>query len=342
MTTTPAVGQEVGGFGPRDRARALRARLRGAGPLGDLPIGTVPILWNNVDVAELRLGTDAVTLLDEFARIGYDGCQLGLGFPEGAELRDLLAARDLRLAEVYAALPVSVDGPAPDALDGALERLRLLVAGGGDVLCVAIDGTPERRASAGQIGHAGSAASPLAPELRDEGWRRLVAVLHDLARATVDAGARMAFHPHAGTFVETPAETDRLMAETDPDLVPLCLDVGHWLVGGGDPVTALGRYRERVTHIHLKDVDPAVLGRLRAGRLEGFDGAIRERLFTELGSGLLDLDGCLAVLAEGGYRGWLMVEQDSSWPPPSESAAIGRRVLGAALRRLANHPGGHR
>ncbi len=94
------------------RARALRERLRDAGgPLGTAPVGTVPILWNNVDVEALRLGTDAATILDEIARLGYDGCQLGIGFPEGVKLRDALGARELRLAEVYAALPTTTDGP---------------------------------------------------------------------------------------------------------------------------------------------------------------------------------------------------------------------------------------
>ncbi len=214
----------------------------------------------------------------------------------------------------------------PDALDEALERLRLLVAGDGDVLCVAIDGSPERSEVAGRAGADGT------PRLTADGWRRLVDILHELARATNDAGRRMAFHPHAGTFVETPEETDRLLAESDPDLVPLCLDVGHWLVGGGDPVTALRTYGTRVTHVHLKDVDPVVLARLRNGELADFGAAVRARLFTELGAGLLDLDTCLAVLADRGYEGWLMVEQDSSWGPPSEAAAIGRRVLAHALR----------
>lgn len=309
------------------RSRALRARLRvDGGLLAASQIGTVPILWNNVDVEALRLGTDAATILDEIARTGYDGCQLGLGFPEGAEFRDALASRGLRLAEVYAALPATPDGPSADALDLALERLRLLVAGDGEVLCVALDGSDDRSVRAGRAGEAGT------PVLTPDGWRRLVAVLHDLARATHDAGRRMAFHPHAGTFIETPDETDRLLNETDEALVPLCLDVGHWLVGGGDPVSAIRRYGRRVTHIHLKDVDPEVLGRLRSGDIADFGAAVRARLFTELGAGLLDLDGCLAALAEHDYGGWLMVEQDSSWGPPSEAASIGRRVLAHAIR----------
>lgn len=317
---TPAVAQDA------DRARALRDRLRPpSGALAAAPIGAVPILWNNVDLADLRHGTDASTILDEIARIGYDGCQLGIGFPEGAELRDALAERNLRLAEVYASLPTSAEGPSDGALEHGLERLRLLVAGDGDVLTVALDLSPGRAEAAGRTDVAGT------PRLTAAGWDRLVDHLHELARATAAAGRRLAFHPHAGTFVESPAETDVLLRATDPTLVGLCLDVGHWIVGGGDPVAALGQYATRVAHVHLKDVDPLVVDRLRAGELADFRAAVRARIFTELGSGTLDLIGCLRILAADAYGGWLMVEQDSSWSPPSEAAAVGRRVLAHAL-----------
>ena len=308
------------------RSLALRKRLRAeGGPLAAASIGTVPILWNNVDIEELRLGTKPEMILDEIARLGYDGCQFGLGFPEGAELVEALATRNLRLAEVYASLPASQEGPLPGALEAALERLRLLVEGGGEVLCVALDLSP------GRLDRAGRAGNAVTPTLSDSGWERLGAVLHEIARATTNAGRRLAFHPHAGTFVETPAETERLLEATDPGLVQLCLDVGHWIVGGGDPVAALRRYGERVTHVHLKDVDPTALGQLRRGELTTFAQAIQARLFTELGAGELDLLGCLRALADRRYDGWLMVEQDSSWSPPSEAAAIGRRVLAETL-----------
>ena len=312
-----------------EEARRLRTRLRVEGPLAGASIGTVPVLWNNVDIAELRLGTGHETILDDIARTGYDGVQLGIGFPESEALRRTLAARELRLAEVYASISATVDGPTRAALGDVRERLRLLVEGGGDVLCVAFDSSPDRD------GFAGRAADAATPRLTEAGWAGTVELLEAVAQDARGAGVRIAFHPHAGTYVETPDEVDRLIASLPPDVLPLCLDVGHWTVGGGDPVEALRRFGARVTHVHLKDVDPSVLDSLRAGTIPGFLAAVRARLFTELGSGVLDLHGVLDVLAERGYDGWLMVEQDSSWPPPAESAAIGRRVLAAALRRQA-------
>jgi inosose dehydratase len=323
VTTVPAATRLV------DRARYLRGLLGGRGPLADASIGTVPILWNNVDIADLRDGTGPEAILDDIARTGYDGCQLGLGFPEGEALRSTLGARELRLAEVYASIPATVDGPTPSALAEVRERLRLLVAGGGEVFCIALDGSPDRNDAAG---HATDADTP---RLTDTGWEALISLIRTVAAETQAAGSRIAFHPHAGTFVETPEEVERLANAIPAEELPFCLDVGHYLVGGGDPVEALRRYGERVSHVHLKDVDPNVLARLRRREIGGFGDAVRQRLFTELGSGSLDLDGILAVLAERRYDGWLMVEQDSGWPPPAESAAIGRRVLAAAIRRLA-------
>ena len=330
MTTAPAATPLL------ERARHLRCLLASTGPLAGASVGTVPILWNNVDIPELRYGTDAGAILDDIARTGYDGCQLGLGFPEGDALRATLAARELRLAEVYASIPATVDGPTAGALADVRERLRLLVAGGGEVFCVALDGSPGRNEAAG---HATDADTP---HMTDAAWDALVGLLRTIAAETRAVGARIAFHPHAGTFVETPAEVERLASAITAEELPFCLDVGHYLVGGGDPVAALRRYGERVSHVHLKDVDPDVLRRLRSREIGSFGDAVRQRLFTELGSGVLDLDGVIAVLAERRYDGWLVVEQDSGWSPPAESAAIGRRVLAATIRRAATSMGGTR
>ena len=309
---------------------ATRPTTPGSGraPLAGARIGTVPILWNNVDLPDLAPRVEAGVVLDEIARLEFAGTQTGVGFPEGPALAVELHRRGLRLAEVYAALPCSTDGPSDGATEVAREHLAALHAASGDVLVVALDLTPERDRFAGRAAAAG------VPGLDDRGWGRLAQLLDRLAGETEALGHRMAFHPHAGTLVETPDEVDRLLATTDARGIGLCLDVGHFIVGGGDPVGAIVRYGSRVAHVHLKDVAERPLADLRAGHLGGFRDAIRNRLFTELGAGVLDLDGVLRALADQGFSGWLMVEQDTTWRPPSESAAISRRVLDYAIRHL--------
>ena len=272
-------------------------------------------------------GVDPLEILDEIARIGYEGTQYRPGFPTGPVLRDALDRRGLRLAEVYVPLPATVDGPTSEALDVAMHLLELLHEANGDMLCLALDGSPDRDRQAGR------ATETAAPALTGSGWAALADLIGAIADRAQALGRPVSFHPHAGTLVETVAETERLLRSTDPSGLGLCLDVGHWIVGGGDPLAAIRDYGTRVTHVHLKDVDPAVLARLRAGELGGLGDAVRERLFTELGSGSLDLDGVVAALVATGFAGWLIVEQDTSWNPPSESAAIGRRVLASVLRR---------
>lgn len=303
-----------------------RGHLRGDhDALPRASIGTVPILWYN---ASDGVGWDGASILDEISRLGYEGTQLGHDFPSGHALRDELTRRNLRLAEVYAALPCTVDGPNDDALDVARACLRALHDARGDVLCVAVDGSADRDLAGGRAGQPGT------PAFTDAAWVALADVLHTIADEAAALGHPTVFHPHAGTYVETPAEIERLLTTTDPDRVGVCLDTGHHIVGGADPVTDLRRLGERVRHVHLKDVDRDVWEGVRAGRYAGLEEAVRDGLFTELGAGVLDLDSALGILDARGYDGWLMVEQDRSVGPPSEAAAIGRRVLAAALRRL--------
>jgi inosose dehydratase len=289
-------------------------------------IGIVPIVWNNADLGVPAAVVSADVVLDEVARIGYAGVQDGVGFPSGPALRDALARRGLTLAEVYAALPCRPDGPPPDALEIGRRRLAALHEAGGDVLVVALGFSP------GRLERAGRATLPGTPSLSDTGWRRLAGTLDALALEARALGHRMAFHAHAGTFVETPDELDRVLGATEAGLVGACLDTGHWTVGGGDPVAAVREQGERIVHVHLKDVAAEPLRRIREGAIAGFLDALRARIFTELGNGVVDVEGVIDALASRDYAGWLMVEQDTTWRPPSESAAIGRRALESALR----------
>ncbi|MGI8828994.1 MAG: sugar phosphate isomerase/epimerase family protein [Candidatus Limnocylindria bacterium] len=294
--------------------------------LRDAPIGYVPIVWNNADLFDLAPETAAATVLDEIARLGYAGTQFGRGFPEGDELRRTLADRGLRYAELYSALGAGPDGLADDAREVAHRDLDRLVAGGGEALVVAIDGGGERDAWSGRV-------TDGAPRWPSSAFDALASLLASLVTSAPD-GTTIAFHPHTATWIEAPDEVDELAARLRDTGAGLCLDVGHYLVGGGDPLDAIRRHGALISHVHLKDVDPGVLARLRSREIDGFGNAVRERIFTELGNGALDLRGVLRELDGIGYDGWMMVEQDSSWLEPGEAAAVGRRVLDFALQDL--------
>ncbi len=198
--------------------------------------------------------------------------------------------------------------------------------GGGEVLVVAVDGGGERDAWSGRV-------TDGAPQWKAAAFQGLAELLGELVAAAPDS-VRIAFHPHTATWVESPDEVEALAARLPDTGAGLCLDVGHYLVGGGEPARAIRHYGALVTHVHLKDVDASVLARLRSREIDGFGAAVRERIFTELGNGALDLHGVLTTLDAVNYSDWLMVEQDSSWLAPAEAAAVGGRVLRYALREL--------
>lgn len=59
-------------------------------------------------------------------------------------------------------------------------------------------------------------------------------------------------HPHLGTVIERPERVWRFLEGCETGL---CLDTGHIMVGGGEPVEIVEQAAERVRHVHLKDVD---------------------------------------------------------------------------------------
>lgn len=271
--------------------------------LADNPVGLVPLAWPRPP--------DLV----EIGRLGYEGVQVDGGESTGR----------LRPAEVYLALEGDENGPSSATAGAAEDRVAYAAACGAEMLVIASDGHPARDAVAGR--------ACTGPRLTDAGWQRLIDTIGAIEHAAAGRGVHVAFHPHAGTWVETPDEIDRLFSAAPA--LPLCLDTGHHLVGGGDPGETITTFADRLTHVHLKDVDPFVLGRLRDGDVGGLAGAVERRLLVPLGSGLLDLAGVIRALAAARYCGWLMVEQDTTWEPPVEAAAISRRVLEWACRQAA-------
>jgi inosose dehydratase len=122
-------------------------------------------------------------------------------------------------------------------------------------------------------------------------------------------GLRTVFHHHCAGYVETPAEVDQLMALTDPALVGLVLDMGHYQFGGGDPLAALIKHHSRIWHIHFKDCHPEIA---MTSRIEGWDyfKSVGSGVFCELGKGGVDFPSIAKELHNQNYEGWITVEQD--------------------------------
>jgi inosose dehydratase len=269
-------------------------------------------------------------VLDEIALAGYTGTEFGdWGFlpADPEQLRSELVSRNLALVGAF--VPVRLRDPAAHAggEELAVRTAKLLVdsAPSSDippVIVLADDASDATRIKmAGRIEQRHG--------LDDEQWRNTAAGAERIARAVRDrTGLRTAFHHHSATFVETADELATLLDLTDPDVLGVCLDTGHYAYGGGDPLEALRQIGARVWHVHVKDCDRSVLDRMRSEELDYFE-AVNSRVFCELGQGVVDLASILAELKERDYRGWIVVEDEV--PPgmgvPLESARRDREFL---------------
>jgi inosose dehydratase len=284
-------------------------------------LGFAPITWNNEDLrAELGPPVDYARVLDEIVATGYAGTELGDGFPrEPATLRRALEARGLTMPSAWCGLGFFQVSPEAD-LEHARQLCGLLAAAGATFVNLADQGAAERKAFACRNEGAD------APRLSADRWDELAERVCRAAEVAREHGLQAAFHLHAGTWVETSDDLDQLLRRVPAPLLNLCWDVGHAICGGLDPVAIVRQHPERIAYLHLKDVDGEVLAGVRRDGVS-FDDAVRRRIFTELGRGVLDVPGLLAALREIGHEGWLMVEQDSTWLAPIESARASREYL---------------
>lgn len=284
-------------------------------------VATAPVNWNNADLSGWASEHPFDALLAEMAAAGYDATEYGANFPTDRDaLASGLADRGMRLCGAYQGLPL-LDAAAMTAGRPALDRLLgLLAAVGCRDLIVAFALTPDRIALAGHVPADGSAG------LSDAQWRTTIGHLSGVAEAAASHGLRSHFHNHVGSYVETPDEVDRLLHEIDPALLDLCFDAGHYAYGGGDPVAFVAAHHDRIGYVHLKDVDPVALAAARARGLS-FLEALRGFVFCELGEGMVDIPAITGTLIETGYHGWLVVEQDTTPRPPTESARANRQFL---------------
>jgi inosose dehydratase len=228
------------------------------------------------------------------AEVGLAATELG---PDGFlpsdpdELTAKLGSNGLRCVGVF--VPVVLHDAGHDPLGDIAGPLDALIASEADVLVLA--------AATGADGYDSR------PTLDDGQWATLLGNLDRLADAANDRGVLAVLHPHVGTMVETRSDVDRVLQGS---AVKLCLDTGHLLIGGTDPLSLTLQVPDRIAHAHLKDVDVALAARVQSGELT-YTEAVRKGMYTPLGQGDVDIAGIVTTLRTNGFDGWFVMEQDT-------------------------------
>jgi inosose dehydratase len=291
-------------------------------------IATAPVSWGILEIEGWAWRKTYTEVLDEMVQAGYRGTELGpYGFlpTNPIELKRELGKRKMSLLGAFLPLPLAHAERHRAGLESALDVIRLLADAGAPILVLADMMDPRRMAIAGSV--------TAADGLNAEQWKRGAELVSQVALRARESGLRSAFHHHAGSFVETPAELDRMLTLTDPQLLGVCLDTGHYFYGGGDPIEFARTQGKRVWHLHLKDIQPEVLANVRRAKIPYLD-AVSRGVFCELGQGAVDLVGVLRELERAGFDGWGVFEQDVdpalAGPSPLESAARSRAYLKTA------------
>jgi inosose dehydratase len=265
-------------------------------------------------------------VLTEMSALGLAATEFGpLGFlpydPHRAAA--LLAEHDLRAAGGFE--PVVLFDPAHDPLPAVQAALRYITAAGGGTLVLAavsgLEGYDER------------------PQLDDQGWKTLLTNLDRIAAAAAALDIEATLHPHVGTMVENAEGVNRIL---DQSTIQLCLDTGHLLVGGTDPVSPSETVPRREGHVHLKDEDigASLATEVRAGALT-YTEAVRAGAgsYRPLGRGDVDSAAIVRSLEASDYQGWYVMEQDTvldSEPTEGEGPLADVRVLRHATYHYRN------
>lgn len=289
-----------------------------------MKLATAPVNWNSPDVPEYRPWTPYPQLLEEMEAAGYTATEWAKEMPrDPGVLAADLQAHGLRLLGGFVGLELRTAAKRDQEIQKGVEIGKFFESLGGNTLIAADSGDPRRVKEAGHVDPSG--------DLTDSQWDSLGNGLNELAGPLKLAGIQLVFHNHVGTYVETEAETSRLLDATDPSLVGWCLDCGHLAYGGGDTLRMLEKYGNRVAYVHIKDVDGKVLQRSHE---EGwsFHDALKRFVFTRLGEGVVNIPAVIRALKSHRYDGWLVIEQDTTPLNPTEVARENRLYLERLLQ----------
>ena len=259
-------------------------------------IAGAPVSWGVIEVPDWGYQMPADRVLREASSLGLTALEAGPGglLPrDPAEVRDFLSRYDLKLVGGFVPAVLHEPDVRERELAGVEERAEFFAAAGADVLVLAAMPASE---SYGEVA-----------ELDEGAWRVLFESLKMVEEVCERHGIAVSLHHHYGTVIERDDQIRRFLEASE---MGLCLDTGHLVIGGGDPVEIARLAGDRVNHVHLKDVDRELAAKL-AGRELDFKEATQKGAFRPLGEGDVDVGRLLEVLEGEGYSGWYVLEQDT-------------------------------
>jgi inosose dehydratase len=297
-----------------------------------------PVSWGVQDDPGPAWAQPYQSVLGEIASAGYTATELGpYGyFPTDPRiLNETLQRLGLKLLSSFVPVPITDPSRVAQVIGHVRKVGALLSPLGAELLVLADCQTPERREIAGRVPIDGSKS------LNASQWKAVANVIQDVVRAAEEFGLSLVFHPHVATFVETPGEVGCLFDVLGDTPVGLCLDTGHCVYGGGDPVDEATKYRSQLRYVHIKDINSHVLGAARRNHFN-FEQAVGAGVFSSIGDGCIDFGSFFKLLTATNYAGWAVVEQDviygKTTVPPVESMCASLRYLNRVLLSLAPAP----
>ncbi len=283
-------------------------------------LGIAPIGWTNDDMPDLGKENTFEQCVSEMALAGYEGCEVGNKYPKDpAVLHRYLDIRNMHIANAWFSAFLTTE-PYEKVEKDFVDHITFLKAMGAKVVGISeqghsIQGTDLPIFEAKYV-------------MNDNEWKLLCDGVNKLGKVAKDMGIALTLHHHMGTVVQTPEEIDRLMENTDPELFSLLFDSGHLAYCGYDYMAVLKKYVKRIKHVHLKDVRPDVIAKVKAEHLSFLQG-VRLGTFTVPGDGAIDFGPIFDVLAENDYEGYVLVEaeQDPAIANPFEYAVKARNYI---------------
>ena len=267
-----------------------------------IEVANGPVSWG-VDRPDMPGAPPWEEVFDEIGEAGYRLCELGpLGYlpDDNQRVRVELESRGLGVAGSYIFEALHDRARHDEIADVTKITCARIAALGGRYLVVIDVVSDERGATAGR--------SAAARRLQGADYDALLTGLRMATGIAMDHGLTPVLHPHSGSYIEFEDEIERVLADTADDGLQLCIDTGHFIYAGVEPVQFLAGHRDRTPYLHFKDINPVVHQKVLSDGI-GFFDAISLGVFVPVGQGMVDF-GALAAELANGFDGPGTIEQD--------------------------------